>query len=125
VDNGVEGPALSLVGKDDAAEGVAVEGAIVAEDVTAEMGGDLIEGLAPWLDGFASEDVEIDDGDAVGLEEGRDGRLACRASVSVRSSAGTGVEMGARGSVSGRTQAQGEKRRDDGTHHWRYLPSDQ
>lgn len=42
------------------------------------MGGKGGEGVRAWSDGLAGEDVEVDQGDLVGLEEGRDGGFACR-----------------------------------------------
>jgi len=76
VDDRVEDLALLVVVEDDAAELLAVQGAVVAQDVGAKVADEGREGVRVWLDGDAGEDVEVDDGDLVVLEELGDGRLA-------------------------------------------------
>ena len=69
----VELRALRGVGEDERTERRAVERAIRAEDRGPERARDRCERGRAWGDGVAREDVGVDDGQAVGAEEGGDG----------------------------------------------------
>ena len=69
----IELRALRGVGEDERAEGRAVECAVRAEDRGPERARDRRERGRARGDGVAREDVGVDDGQAVGAEEGGDG----------------------------------------------------
>ena len=73
----IEHPALFLVVEDDVAKRLAVQRAVRLEDALgAKMPDDRAQREAAGLDGDAGEDVEVDDGHAMRLEEVGHGRLA-------------------------------------------------
>ena len=78
VDDRLEVGARHAVGEDDARQGRAIEGAVLAEDAGAEAFDDRGEPGRPWSDREARQLVGVDGGDAERREAGQAVGLAGR-----------------------------------------------